>query len=109
MTAGRRWTVQDRYGNAIYMTQERWKHITDVLNHPEMAPYEEHLQETIRSGRRRQDQLNPQKYRYTKDFDDLYGDNTHLVAIVLFRFSQDSAGELAANNYVVTAYQKEIG
>ena len=104
MTAGRRWTIQDRYGNVIYMTQERWEHVTDAINHPEMAPYEEHLQETIQTGRRRQDQLNPQKYRYTEDFDDLFGD-----AIVLFRFSQDAAGELSANNYVVTAYQKEIG
>ena len=49
MTAGRRWTVEDRYGNAIYMTQERWEHITDAINHPEMAPYEEHLQETMSS------------------------------------------------------------
>jgi hypothetical protein len=109
MTAGRRWTVQDRFGNAIYMTQERWEHITDAINHPEMAPYEEHLQETIRTGRRKQDQLNPQKYRYTQPFDDLFGDNTHLVVIVLFRFAQQESGELVGNNYVVTAYQKEIG
>ena len=91
------------------MTQERWEHITDAVNHPEMATYEEHLQETIRTGRRKQDQLNPQKYRYTKDFDDLFGDNTHLVVIVLFRFAQQGSGELVENNYVVTAYQKEIG
>ena len=109
MTAGRRWTVQDRYGNAIYITQERWEHIIAAINHPEMALYEEYLQEAIRTGRRKQDQLNPQKYRYTKSFDDLFGDNTHLVVIVLFRFTQRESGELVGNNYVVTAYQKEIG
>jgi hypothetical protein len=109
MTAGKRWTVHDRYGNTIYMTQERWEHITDAINHPEMEPYEAHLQETIQTGRRRQDQLNPQKYRYTKPFGDLFGDNTHLIVIVLFRFSQRESGELVGNNYVVTAYQKEIG
>ena len=109
MTAGRRWTIQDRFGNTIYMTQERWEHIVAAINHPEMAPFEEHLRETIRTGRRRQDPLNPQKYRYTKRFDDLFGDNTHLVVIVLFRFSQHGSGQMGANNYVVTAYQREIG
>jgi len=36
-------------------------------------------------------------------------DNTHIIAIVLFRFSEGSEGEPVPNNYVVTAYQKEIG
>jgi hypothetical protein len=31
-----RWTVQDRYGNSIYLTQERWEHIVQSVNHPEM-------------------------------------------------------------------------
>jgi len=109
MTTGRRWMIQDRLGNAIYLTQERWEHIIAAINHPEMAPFEGHLQETIRTGSRKQDLLNPQKYRYTKRFDDLFGNNTHLVVIVLFRFSQHESGELAANNYVVTAYQREVG
>jgi hypothetical protein len=79
------------------------------MNHPEMSAYEEHLRETVRSGRRKQDPLNPQKYRYAKLFDDLAEDNTHIVAIVLFKFSEGSEGEPRPNNYVVTAYQKEIG
>ncbi len=37
MTNGRRWTVRDRDGNTIYMTDERWEHIIEPLNHPEMA------------------------------------------------------------------------
>jgi hypothetical protein len=86
MTSGRRWSVRDRYGNEIYLTQERWEHIIEPINHPEMGAYEEHLKAVIRSGRRKQDPLNPQKYRYSQTFADLVEDNTHIVAIVLFRF-----------------------
>ncbi len=109
MPGGKRWTTHDAYGNSIYLTHERWKHITESFNHPEMLAYEEHLKETIRRGRRKQDLLNPRKYRYTKAFDDLAGDNTHVIATVLFRFSEGEAGEIVLNNYIVTAYQKEIG
>jgi hypothetical protein len=78
MASGRRWTVRDRYNNEVYLTHERWGHITDPINHPEMVAYEEHLQDTIRLGQRRQDPLQPQKYRYVKAFDDLAAENTHL-------------------------------
>ena len=74
-----------------------------------MSAYEEHLRETIQRGRRKQDPLNPRKYRYVKALDDLAGDNTHIIAIVLFKFGEGEAGELVRNNYIVTAYQKEIG
>jgi len=103
-----RWTVHDRYGNSIYLTQERWEHIIDSINHPEMAEYEDELQQTLRNGNRRQDPLNPLKYRYLKAFDRLAKDNTHIVAIVLFRFREAQAGQPEPNNYIVTAYQKEI-
>ncbi len=109
MTASKHWTVQDRYGNEIYLTHERWDHIVNPVNHPEMAECKEHLNTTIRSGMRRQDPLNPQKYRYMKAFDDLAEDNTHIVAIVLFRFGTEHSGKPVPNNYIVTAYQKEIG
>jgi hypothetical protein len=108
MPAGKRWTVRDRYGNEIYLTQKRWEHIVGPINHPEMSDYEEHLKETIRSGQRKQDPLNPRKYRYAKAFDDLVEDNTYLVAIVLFRLGGESGGVLIPNNYITTAYQKEI-
>jgi hypothetical protein len=110
MTAGRRWMVRDRYGHEIYLTHERWEHIVDpTTNHPEMAEYEEQLKETIRTGARKQDALNPRKYRYSKAFDHLAQDNTHIIAIVLFGFSEDDAGQPVPNNYITTAYQKEIG
>ena len=109
MVQGRRWNERDRYGNDIYLTDERWNHITEPINHPEMLAYEDQLRQTIRSGRRKQDALNPQKYRYVKAFDNLAEFNTHIVAIVLFRFTGDESGALLPNNYIVTAYQKEIG
>lgn len=108
MNDGRRWIVRDRGGREIYLTHERWAHIIDPHNHPEMSASEEQLKETIRSGARQQDSLNPLKYRYMKAFGDLAENNTHMVAIVLFRFSADETGALLPNNYIVTAYQKAI-
>lgn len=104
-----RWTVQDRYSNSIYLTQERWEHIIESINHYEMREYEEELKETVKTGTRKQDTLNPQKYRYSKEFDNLPADNTHIVAIVLFRITESGNGEIMSNNFIVTAYQKEIG
>lgn len=104
-----RWIEHDRNGNDIYLSQERWEHIIAPENHPEMAAYESQLRDTIRLGRRRQDALNPQKYVYAESFDDLVEDNTHIVAIVVFRFREDEARRPKPNNYIVTAYQKEIG
>jgi len=109
MTESIRWIVKDRYGNSIYLTQERWTHIIESINHPEMADYEEELKETVQTGSRKQDSLNPQKYRYSNEFDNLPAGNTHIIAIVLFRLQESGLGEIESNNFVVTAYQKEIG
>lgn len=38
-----RWTVRDHFGNEIYLTRERWEHIVEPINHPEMEEFEEHL------------------------------------------------------------------
>ena len=56
-----RWTVNDHFGNAIYLSHERWNHIVEPINHPEMIDFEGHLKKAIRSGMRKQDSLNPQK------------------------------------------------
>lgn len=107
MVAGRRWMLQDRYGNIIYLTDERWKHIVVPWSHPEMRSFETHLQDTIQFGQRKQDSLNFQKFRYSRSFNGLVEDNTHIVAIVLFKF-RDENNRQVPNNYIVTAYQKEI-
>jgi hypothetical protein len=65
-----------------YLTEERWKHI--VERHREMRIHEGDLKECIRCGSRKQDPLNPEKYRYTKYFHDLPGRNTVIVGVVLF-------------------------
>lgn len=108
MFEGRRWIEQDRFGNEIYLTDERWEHITNPMNHPEMLEYEEDLRETICLGRRKQDALNPQKYLYSKEFEDLTAQNTHIVAVVFLRFEENENGELLPNNFIVTAYQKKV-
>ena len=109
MRPGQRWPVRNHFGNIIHLTDERWDHITDPINHPEMIGFEEELKEAIRTGERRQDPINPRKYRYVKVFDNLDDDNTHIIAIVLFGFTVDNFGQPVANNYIMTAYQKEIG
>lgn len=105
----RLWTIRDKYGNDIYLTEERWQHIIEDINHPDMANYMTELKDTIRFGNRKQDPLNPQKYRYTKKFDSLEDYNTHIVSVVLCRFNQTDEGFIASNNFIVTAYQKEVG
>ncbi len=57
-----RWEVHDRYGNKIYMTAERWRHA--VKSRPWLADYREQALTTLRRGRRKQDALNPRKYKY---------------------------------------------
>lgn len=108
MKTGKLWTVRDRYGNEIYLTQERWEHITESINHPEMLDYEEELKTTIQQGHRKQDPLNPQKYRYSHAFNELAEYNTHIIAITLFRLKTGESGKPGPNNYIVTAFQKEI-
>ena len=108
MIEGRRWIEQDRLGNEIYLTEERWEHITNPANHPEMTDFENELRETIRSGNRKQEMLDPQKYRYSKSFENLTTKNTHIVAVVVFNFSEDEQSEPIANNFIVTAYQKKV-
>lgn len=98
----------DRQGNLVYLTQERWQHIIETDGHPEMEGYEEELKETIRQGRRRQIPLQPQKYEYRQAYSHLVDDNTHIIALVLFRIRENQQGRPVANNYIVTAYQKEI-
>jgi hypothetical protein len=58
-TERRRWQVRDRYGNAIYMTAERWNHA--LVSRPWLAEFLNETLETLRQGRRRQNPLNSRK------------------------------------------------
>jgi hypothetical protein len=108
MAGGKRWTVRDRDGNQIYLSQERWQHIVGSDNHPEMIDFEGALRTTIRLSQRRQEPLDPRKYRYTLAFDDLPDDSNHVVAIVVFGLEVDAEGRTAPNNYVATAFFKHM-
>ncbi len=101
-----KWTVQDRYGNTIYFTEERWQHILE--SRPELEPFFELFLETLRAGRRKQAVLIPNEYRYYKQFDELLPDNNHLVVIVVFKTRLDEHGRYIANNFVVTGWAKYI-
>jgi len=106
--SGRRWTVQDRYGNSIYLTHERWEHIVRETNHPEIEDYETYLKTTLKKGRRKQEPLNPLKYRYSMFFNDLPDDVNTVAVIVVFAFDMDDRGHASPNNHVATAFFKHI-
>jgi len=106
MSQGRRWEVTDVAGNPVYLTEERWEHICE--GHPEILDREDQLRETIRKGRRRQDAIEPDKFRYSLDVPNLPYGFAHIVAIVLFRFDVADEGALSANNFIVTAYGKAM-
>jgi hypothetical protein len=95
------WIVHDRYGDTIYLTEERWHHILE--SRPELEAYFEQFLETLRTGQCKQDALMPTKYRYSKQFDELLPRNTHLVLIVLFQ-TQHAQGKDVPNNFVVTGW-----
>ena len=97
-----RWTVRDRYGNEIYFTEERWHHI--LASRPELEPYLGLFLETLRIGKRQQDSLIPNEYRYYRRFDELLPENNHLVVMVVFKKQFNDKGEYLANNFVVTGW-----
>lgn len=72
--------IRDRYGNIIQLTEERWAHI--VQYHPELEEYYDEVLATIRFGRRRQDALDPLKYKYIRPCLTLPFDMTHIVVVV---------------------------
>ena len=104
MPDGKLWTQRDRFGNEIYLTRERWAHIIDPHNHPEVAPYIESVAETIRFGRRRQDPYDPNGYQYYRSFSGLPDANTHLVVCVRFRWRVAPDGTVQEEKFVTTAY-----
>jgi hypothetical protein len=104
MPDGKLWRQRDRFGNDIYLTHERWAHIIDPDNHPEVEPYFDYVRETIRLGRRRQDPYDPNGYQYYRSFPDLPDDNTHLVVCVRFRWPTEPDGTVREEKFVTTAY-----
>jgi hypothetical protein len=108
MADGKLWTQRDRFGNDIYLTYERWQHIVDLDNHPELEPYFDYLRETIRRGRRHQDPYDPQSYKYYALFSDLPDDNTHIVVCVRFQWITEPDGSIQEEKFVTTAYAQSF-
>jgi len=103
---GKKWVVRDRYGNEIYLTEERWKHILEY--HPELEGHLDDVLETLKTGRRRQEAAEPNKYKYRKPCDDLLPHFNYIVVVVVFTFRRRSDGTVFRNNFVTTAWPVDI-
>ncbi|HDN79432.1 MAG TPA: hypothetical protein ENG33_03050 [Chloroflexi bacterium] len=88
------WKVKDRWGNEITLTEERWLHICE--RHWELEGMLDKVLETVQYGRRRQDPLDPTKYKYWWEFDDLPFHYTRIIAVV----------RLGVKKFIITAYPK---
>jgi hypothetical protein len=89
----KRWEVVDRAGREIYLTEERWLHISS--GHLALKGHLEDVLDTLRLGRRRQDQLQPFKYFYRRHCDTLPGAYNRIAVVVI---------EQPNNRYVITAW-----
>ncbi len=96
------WTIQDRFGNTINFTEERWQHILE--SRPELEPHFDKFLDTLRYGHRQQNPFVPNKYRYYKKFNELLPENNHLVLIAIFKMQLDQQGNYVPNNFVVTGW-----
>jgi hypothetical protein len=80
MPDGKLWIQRDRFGNDIYLTRERWTHIVDSDNHPEIEPFRI---PPIFPGVKK---MNETKVNYDKEGDVLYvsfGRSEHVVGVEL--------------------------
>lgn len=84
--------VTDRWGNRIILPDERWQHILEW--HPELEGFNEEVLETVRKGRRRQDPIDPHKYKYIYPAQGLPFGLTHIVVVV----------RIGVRKFVLTAY-----
>jgi hypothetical protein len=96
--------VHDRRGNEIYITNERWEHI--YKRHPEIIGYEKHVLSTLRSGKRKQQPLEIDIFKYARSYDDLPAPHTQVIVVVKFGEKIDEQGQVEPNNFVTTAYMK---
>ena len=97
-----RWVVQDRSGNTIYLTRERWDHILEY--HDELENHLEDVLKAIQVGRRKQDAMDPCKYKYQRYCADLLPEYNHIVVVVIFKKRVDESGLFVANNFVLSAW-----
>lgn len=89
--------VTDRFGNTVYLTDERWEHI--VERHPELEGLREEILSTVRSGKRRQDAMALETFYYKKAFPRLAGRLTAIEVVAVFQWQINQP-----NNFILTAY-----
>ncbi|MBI5878589.1 MAG: hypothetical protein HZB53_13150 [Chloroflexi bacterium] len=88
------WSVVDRWGNTIVLTNERWAHIAE--GHWELRGFRDEVLMTVRLGSRSQDRRDSTKYRYARSFSNLPAGYTHINVIVRLQPAQ----------FIITAYPK---
>jgi len=89
--------VKDRFGNVIYLTDERWEHI--IKKHSKLNGCRPEVLSTVRSGKRKQDQWFPDKFYYTKKIHALQGRIKEIEVVVIFRWKMNKP-----DNSILTAY-----
>ena len=99
-----KWTVEDRLGNVIYVTDERVEHIQQrhltQLAHEDVR---DRVLQVLRTGRRHLDDDRSDTYRYYASIDGLGGQNQFLVVCVRFDFELVPGGS-QVNNFVTTGW-----
>lgn len=102
MTGDKNWPIyiQDKEGRVIYLSKERWKH---ALRHTGMSEaLLPKVLTTVKTGKRKVDIYDPNKYKYIRSFRELPSGFTHLIVVVKFSLMPEHPGE--ENNFVLTAY-----
>lgn len=85
--------------------------------HPEIIGYEEHVLKALRLGRRKQQPLEPDVFKYSRFYDDLPESHTQIIVVVKFgqitdevvhgvTIERSEQGQVETNNFVITAYMK---
>lgn len=97
-----KWTVEDRYGNEIYMTQERWDYI--LRYHDELSGLLDEFLDILRHGRRKQEPADPNKYKYYRRCPAMPPEYNTIVVVVKFSTRVDSEGTFMPNHFVITAW-----
>jgi hypothetical protein len=98
----KQWTITDKAGHEIYLTDERWGHI--VSKHSELRAHREDVLDTIRLGRRKQTKRDPRSYCYYRRVTNLRPPYNAIVVLVAFRYHAVREAEPLPNNFVVTAW-----
>lgn len=91
--------VVDQYGNVVYLTDERWKHILE--RHSELDGHRTEILHAVRSAKRRRDAFELDTFYYKKMLSRPIDGLDYLEVVVICHWHSGKP-----NNFVVTAYLK---